>query len=87
MRIKTSHGEYTGRTLDSIIRREYGRGARVVGFADANRPGVGDIMGSGRNPASRLGRVIWVETDDGTVYQDSMGAVLDDDGRHPSDDA
>lgn len=32
--LRTSHGTYTGRTLESIIRREYGRKAYIWGATD-----------------------------------------------------
>jgi hypothetical protein len=42
--ITTSHGTFTGRTAQSIVRREYGRTARIVWSADRNNPAAGMIV-------------------------------------------
>lgn len=42
--ITTTHGEFTGRTAQSIVRREYGRRARVRWYADRNAPAAGMIV-------------------------------------------
>ena len=42
--ITTNHGTYTGRTVESIIRREYGRKARIWWSADRNDPKAGRIV-------------------------------------------
>jgi hypothetical protein len=36
--IKTNAGEYTGNTVESIVRREYGRKAYVLWTRDPNNP-------------------------------------------------
>lgn len=53
MKLKTSKGAFEGRSADSIIRREFGRGAYLRYSADRNNPDMGLIvkdapkMGSG----------------------------------------
>lgn len=42
--LRTTHGEYRGYTVASIIRRVYGPRARLRGYADPNEPGVGLIV-------------------------------------------
>jgi hypothetical protein len=42
--ITTTHGVFTGRTAQSIVRREYGRAARVRWYADRNNPAAGMIV-------------------------------------------
>ena len=42
--IHTTHGVYTGRSVETIIRREYGRKASVRWTADANNPAAGMIV-------------------------------------------
>ena len=41
--LTTNHGTFTGRTLESIIRREYGRDAYLVLPADRNAPHAGRV--------------------------------------------
>ena len=59
--IKTSHGVYTGKTVESIVRREYGRKAYVQWSSDRNSPEAGLICeplppkyGNGANVLARL---------------------------------
>jgi hypothetical protein len=42
--VKTNHGTYTGRTLDSIVRREYGRRAEALRSPDPNSPTWGQVV-------------------------------------------
>lgn len=42
--ITTTHGTFAGRTVQSIVRREYGRTARVEWSADRNNPHAGMIV-------------------------------------------
>lgn len=42
--ITTTHGTYTGRTAQSIVRREYGRDARIRWSADRNNPSAGMVV-------------------------------------------
>ena len=42
--IYTNHGEFTGRTVESIIRREYGRKATFRPSANPNSPEAGMIV-------------------------------------------
>ena len=42
--IHTSHGSYDGRTVESIVRREYGRAAFVRWSRDRNDPRAGYIV-------------------------------------------
>lgn len=42
--ITTDHGTYTGRTVASIIRREFGRKAYVQWSPDPSRPTAGVIL-------------------------------------------
>ncbi len=43
--IRTNHGTYTGRDVESIVRREYGRKAWIWWSADSNDVKVGTICG------------------------------------------
>lgn len=62
--IKTNHGTYTGRTVDTIIRREYGRHAQFRPASDPNSPEVGLVVRPDRQHGGHhvLGRVLWIET-------------------------
>ena len=42
--ITTEHGTYTGRSVETIIRREYGRKAEFKGSADRNSPHAGLVV-------------------------------------------
>lgn len=42
--IRTTHGTYSGRTVGSIIRREYGRRAFYEPSADRNAPHLGLVL-------------------------------------------
>lgn len=42
--LRTTHGEFHGQTVTSIIRRVYGRRAMLRGFSDLVEPGVGMIV-------------------------------------------
>lgn len=42
--ITTQHGTFTGQTVQSIIRREYGRRAEFKGSADRNTPHAGKVV-------------------------------------------
>jgi hypothetical protein len=42
--ITTEHGTYTGKAPESIVRREYGRDARIEFSADRNAPQVGMVL-------------------------------------------
>lgn len=62
--IRTNHGEFTGQSVDSIVRREYGKDAFVKWSEDATAPEEGLIC----HPSAYEGnaylvdaRLIWVE--------------------------
>jgi len=52
--IRTNHGTYTGRTVSTTVRREYGRRATVRWSADPNAPEAGLIV----EPASTGGHLV-----------------------------
>ena len=58
--IATTHGEYTGRTVETIIRREYGR--------KATRSGNLIIEPAVTGGYSVLGTLIWTEVDGEVRY-------------------
>lgn len=68
-RVNISGREFTGRDLATIVRREYGRRARVWFSADANDPAVGRVVqrSEAGGAWSVLGVVRWVEGDVGAV--------------------
>lgn len=47
--IDTSEGTFTGRTVDSIVRREFGRTAEVRVIADPNSPTYGMVVKADRH--------------------------------------
>ncbi|BBU22147.1 hypothetical protein [Mycobacterium xenopi] len=51
--VKTDHGTYTGRSVDSIVRREYGRSAQARQSADPNSPIWGQVIKPGSDQRSR----------------------------------
>lgn len=53
--ITTEHGDFTGRTVDSIIRREYGRAAYLRPSYDPNDPAVGLIVADATKPGDGSG--------------------------------
>jgi len=77
--IKTTHGEYRGKNIASIVRREYGRAAAVERSADPNSPRYGQIVRASKYDQSAndvLGAVIWVESDDKTDDLSDLAASV-----------
>lgn len=60
MTIKTNHGEFTGKTLETILKREYGKNARISARNLIVKPApTGNYQ--------VLARLIWTETADGEL--------------------
>ena len=47
--ISTDRGEFTGRSVDSIVRREFGRAAEVRRNVDPNSPTYGMVVKADRH--------------------------------------
>jgi hypothetical protein len=45
VKITTSSSEYTGQTIGSIVRRVWGRNAKLISNADPNFRGWADVVG------------------------------------------
>ena len=76
--IHTTHGVYTGRSLGSIVRREYGRRAVVTWAADPNDPNAGMITEAApTDPGASnvLATLHWVEEDGATPDTDLADAT------------
>ena len=61
--IRTNHGEFQGKTVESIVRRIYGRNARIEWSKDPNTIERGQIVGLKSRTANAwpvLARLIWV---------------------------
>jgi len=71
--ITTTHGEFTGRTAQSIVRREYGRRARVKWSADRNDPAAGMVVRTDRYGTHVLATLYAAE---GTIETDEFGLPL-----------
>lgn len=61
--VATSHGIFTGRTIDSIIRRVYGRNAYLVSSAGR----LGMIVKKNKYGTHVLGQVRWIKEPNKTV--------------------
>lgn len=70
--ITTEHGTYTGRTVESIIRREYGRSAIVHWSSDRNAPEAGMVLSGrpGQDGARVLATLRRAEGDRDTAAED-----------------
>lgn len=55
--ITTTHGEFRGRTIDSIVRREYGRSAEARRSADRNAPEWGMVVRTDEHGTHVLARI------------------------------
>jgi hypothetical protein len=71
--ITTNHGTYAGRTVQSIVRREYGRRARVKWSADRNDPYAGMVVRDDRYGTHVLATLRSVE---GEVAVNEFGLPL-----------
>lgn len=71
--ITTTHGTYAGRTAQSIVRREYGRKARVRWYADRNAPAAGMIVRRDRYGTHVLATLYAAE---GAIEVDEFGLPL-----------
>jgi hypothetical protein len=72
-RITTTHGTFTGRTAQSIVRREYGRTARIRWYADRNDPAAGMIVRHDRHGTRVLATLRSAE---GAIETDQHGLPL-----------
>lgn len=68
--ITTTHGEFTGRTVQTIVRREYGRTARIQWSADSNNPAAGLIVRDDKHGTHVLATL---RSYDGAVTRDEYG--------------
>lgn len=59
----TTHGDYQGQTIDSIIRREYGDTARAQRYADPNAPRWGQVLRTDQHGTHVLAEIRWVSAD------------------------
>lgn len=60
-RIKTTHGIFTGKTPDTIVRRVYGRTAKVLLSPDMNNPHAGQVVRTDAHGTHVLARLHWTE--------------------------
>lgn len=80
--LATNHGVYTGRTVDTIVRREYGRKAEARRSADPNSPHWGMVTHTDRYGAHVDATIKWVDTPEGDppehrmVFHEEVRAVL-----------
>lgn len=62
--IRTNHGEFTGQTVETIVRRVYGRRARALRSADPNSPQWGEVITPRATGGAWIdATIIWVEED------------------------
>lgn len=60
--IRTSHGTFTGKTVGSITRREYGRNAYMVTSGDPNSPEVAYVVRTDKHGTHVLAKVFDLST-------------------------
>ena len=60
-RIRTTDGWHAGKTVESIVRREYGRGAAIRWSADRNSPEAGMIVKTGPHGTTVVSSLIYAE--------------------------
>jgi len=74
--IHTNHGRLSGRTIDTIVHREYGRTAFWRTAKDHNSPFYGQILKpakiDGRNTFIVVSNIVCVIDDRGPVYGPSI---------------
>lgn len=76
--IDTSKGTFTGRTIDSIVRREFGRTAEVRVSADPNSPTYGMAVKAARHGGYDVLATIY-SAQEGSAAVDYMIDVYDED--------
>lgn len=75
--ITTNHGTYTGRSVETIVRREYGHNARVLWSRDASAPHAGTIVKPAGEASFVLANLISYDGRSDTIDQAKIESAAD----------